>query len=294
MARQRNGLEETQFEQKDLHHKVSKQRKKVFDDGDAKGMFAYFKRMVDDNSKFFHTYRVDEEGVNHHGQTILFGCALVTHENVETFEWVFSNWLRCMDDKAPAGILTDQDAAIRKALKVFENITEHVVEDRVWYKPKNCSKEKPSKRNHRIQGYRKYVIREHTRVKVAYHDPSKTEEVCRFDKMMVKFGSLCSKSSVSKDTTDLVMQTLHLLEIQVDEKLSMMKITNGEGEVKGDKGTHVTPSTQRQESCSEVPKDPPMPKRPAHRTTDVRFPSCVEKSLQENSSIPTEISRRKH
>ncbi|XP_021765499.1 protein FAR1-RELATED SEQUENCE 4-like [Chenopodium quinoa] len=536
MARHRNWLEGMQFEQKDLHDEVSKERKRVFEEGDAKAMFSYFKRMVDDNLNFFHTYRVDEEGrlkdvlwvdarsrvayeefgdvvvfdstyltneyklpfcnfvgVNHHGQTILFGCALVTRENAETFEWVFSNWLRCMGDKEPIGILTDQDPAMRKALKVVmkgtthrwciwhiinkfgkklgkhvkyqelkealkhaiydsldceeyeerlyeeramwvpafvkhlfwagmrttqrvesihsffdgylsrhtllhefveryvealevrataekkaddnnaryvrkaysdfpaqlifqkiytdakfkevqrecsrslyvspiekglvsESIIEHVVEDRVWYKPKNCTKEKPSKRKRRykitfdcvskeascdckhfechdiicrhiikvyelndhyeipdkfiLRRWRKDVIRKHTRVKVAYHDPNKTDEVCRYDKMMVKFGSLSTKACVYKTTTDLVIQSLQLLEIQVDEKLSMINGSNAQGEGRGEKGTPVTPSTQRQGSCSEVPKDPPMPKRPAHRTTAVRFPSCVEKSTK--------------
>lgn len=32
-------------------------------------------------------------GVNHHGQMILLGCALVSLDDVETFEWVFSSWL---------------------------------------------------------------------------------------------------------------------------------------------------------------------------------------------------------
>ncbi|KMT17704.1 hypothetical protein BVRB_2g036490 [Beta vulgaris subsp. vulgaris] len=55
-------------------------------------------------------------GVNHHGQSILLGCALLSHENTETFEWLFSTWLSCMGGKAPVGILTDQCAAMRKAL----------------------------------------------------------------------------------------------------------------------------------------------------------------------------------
>ncbi|XP_057250644.1 protein FAR-RED IMPAIRED RESPONSE 1-like [Beta vulgaris subsp. vulgaris] len=55
--------------------------------------------------------------VNHHGQSILLGCALVSHEDAETYEWVFSTWLLCMGGKAPIGIFTDQDAAMRKALR---------------------------------------------------------------------------------------------------------------------------------------------------------------------------------
>ncbi|XP_010679375.1 protein FAR-RED IMPAIRED RESPONSE 1-like [Beta vulgaris subsp. vulgaris] len=53
-------------------------------------------------------------GVNHHGQSILLGCALLYHESTETFEWLFSTWLCCMSGKAPKGILTDQDAALTR------------------------------------------------------------------------------------------------------------------------------------------------------------------------------------
>ncbi|XP_056698172.1 protein FAR1-RELATED SEQUENCE 5-like [Spinacia oleracea] len=57
-------------------------------------------------------------GVNHHGQTILLGCALVSHEDAETFVWLFRSWLSCMGGKAPAAMMTDQDAAMRKAIRI--------------------------------------------------------------------------------------------------------------------------------------------------------------------------------
>ncbi|KAL2930332.1 Protein FAR-RED IMPAIRED RESPONSE 1 [Bienertia sinuspersici] len=56
-------------------------------------------------------------GVNHHGQTVLFGCALVSVEDADTFEWVFRQWLKCMGGRAPDGILTDQAAAMRQPIK---------------------------------------------------------------------------------------------------------------------------------------------------------------------------------
>ncbi|XP_057986683.1 protein FAR-RED IMPAIRED RESPONSE 1-like [Hevea brasiliensis] len=47
-------------------------------------------------------------GVNHHGQSILLGCALLSHEDVETFKCVLSTWLSAMVDIHPHAILTDQ------------------------------------------------------------------------------------------------------------------------------------------------------------------------------------------
>ncbi|XP_021761949.1 protein FAR-RED IMPAIRED RESPONSE 1-like isoform X2 [Chenopodium quinoa] len=55
-------------------------------------------------------------GVNHHGQSLLLGCALVSHEDCDTFSWIFRQWLACMNNRAPNAILTDQATAMRKPL----------------------------------------------------------------------------------------------------------------------------------------------------------------------------------
>jgi len=63
-------------------------------------------------------------GVNHHRQSILFGCALIRDEKVKSFIWVFRTWLEAMFDHHPISILTDQDPAMKEAIKiVFPNIT---------------------------------------------------------------------------------------------------------------------------------------------------------------------------
>ncbi|XP_021728386.1 protein FAR-RED IMPAIRED RESPONSE 1-like [Chenopodium quinoa] len=55
-------------------------------------------------------------GVNHHGQSILLGCALVSREDAETYTWVFRQWLASMGNRPPLAILTDQAASMRKGL----------------------------------------------------------------------------------------------------------------------------------------------------------------------------------
>ena len=35
-------------------------------------------------------------GVNHHNQSILLGCALLSHEHADSFKWFFSNWVEAM------------------------------------------------------------------------------------------------------------------------------------------------------------------------------------------------------
>ncbi|CAA3001999.1 Hypothetical predicted protein [Olea europaea subsp. europaea] len=57
-------------------------------------------------------------GVNHHGQSTLLGCGLVSNEDTNTFVWLFRTWLKCMNGKAPDGIITDQDRAMQNAIEI--------------------------------------------------------------------------------------------------------------------------------------------------------------------------------
>ncbi|KAL7127020.1 hypothetical protein ABFS83_14G226000 [Erythranthe nasuta] len=62
-------------------------------------------------------------GVNHHGQTILFGCALLLDESEATFVWLFKTFLAAMNDRAPVSLTTDKDRAIRAAVaQVFPEV----------------------------------------------------------------------------------------------------------------------------------------------------------------------------
>ncbi|XP_028121470.1 protein FAR1-RELATED SEQUENCE 6-like [Camellia sinensis] len=62
-------------------------------------------------------------GVNHHGQSTLLGCGLISHENIETFTWLFKSWLACISGCPPNAIITDQDKAMKKAIQiVFPNV----------------------------------------------------------------------------------------------------------------------------------------------------------------------------
>jgi len=64
-------------------------------------------------------------GVNHHGHSILLGCGLVSAEDTRSFVWIFELWLRCMYNKPPEGIVTDQCKAMLNAIReVFPN-TKH-------------------------------------------------------------------------------------------------------------------------------------------------------------------------
>ncbi|XP_020589558.1 protein FAR1-RELATED SEQUENCE 6-like [Phalaenopsis equestris] len=55
-------------------------------------------------------------GVNHHGQSVLLGCGLLSKETVETYVWFFKTWLTCMMDCHPNAIITDLCKPIQDAV----------------------------------------------------------------------------------------------------------------------------------------------------------------------------------
>jgi hypothetical protein len=69
-------------------------------------------------------------GVSPHGNTYLFACALIGNERAKSFKWVFTEFLAAMGSKHPQTIITDQDAAMKKAI---EDILPHTIHKSCLY-----------------------------------------------------------------------------------------------------------------------------------------------------------------
>nr|KAJ0217222.1 hypothetical protein LSAT_V11C300141690 [Lactuca sativa] len=119
------GYDNLPFSEIDCRSYIAKVRQLRLGQGDAEALRNYFVRMQKRSSNFFYVIDMDDEGhmqnfapfvgVNHHGQSILFGCGLLSREDTKTYVWLFKSWLECMNGRAPKAIITDQCRSMQGA-----------------------------------------------------------------------------------------------------------------------------------------------------------------------------------
>ncbi|XP_058763969.1 protein FAR1-RELATED SEQUENCE 5-like isoform X2 [Vicia villosa] len=75
-------------------------------------------------------------GYNHHGETTIFGCALISDEKTETYKWVLNAFSEAMFHKCPNVFVTDGDGAMREAIRVeFPNASHRLC---LWHLHQNA------------------------------------------------------------------------------------------------------------------------------------------------------------
>ncbi|XP_042974734.1 protein FAR1-RELATED SEQUENCE 5-like [Carya illinoinensis] len=97
-------------------------------DARSRSAYQYFGDVVTFDAKYLtNVYKmpfVPFSGVNHHHQTIMFGCALLVNETAESYIWLLRTWQEAMLGRAPSTIITDDDKAMAKAIaEVLPNTT---------------------------------------------------------------------------------------------------------------------------------------------------------------------------
>ncbi|KAF3672874.1 hypothetical protein FXO38_05904 [Capsicum annuum] len=65
---------------------------------------------------FWHMSFASFISINHHNQSILMGCGLLTSKDIETYAFIFRTWLTPMGEIPPTAILTDQCKSIKVAI----------------------------------------------------------------------------------------------------------------------------------------------------------------------------------
>ena len=50
---------------------------------------------------------VPSVGVNHHYRTVIFGCGIISHENIESYVWLLKTFTETNDQKHLVSVITD-------------------------------------------------------------------------------------------------------------------------------------------------------------------------------------------
>ncbi|XP_021800758.1 protein FAR1-RELATED SEQUENCE 5-like [Prunus avium] len=124
LSRQAGGRQNLGFILVDYKNYLRSKRTREMRVGDTGGLMMVDYDYFGDVVCFDTTYRKNKDerpfamfvGVNNHRQTVVFGAALLYAETTDTFIWLFDTFVKAMSGKKPISILTDQDAAMAKAL----------------------------------------------------------------------------------------------------------------------------------------------------------------------------------
>lgn len=77
-------------------------------------------------------------GVSNHFTTTKFGCALLSKETEETYNWVLETFMEGVDGKRPISVVTDGDLAMRKAISnIFPDARHRLC---TWHLERNAAK----------------------------------------------------------------------------------------------------------------------------------------------------------
>ncbi|KAL9690316.1 hypothetical protein QQ045_010713 [Rhodiola kirilowii] len=77
-------------------------------------------------SNKYETPLVTFVGLNHHGQSVLLGCGLVSGETTESYVWIFKTWAACMIGHTPQTIISDRCLCLQTAIaEVFPRSHHH-------------------------------------------------------------------------------------------------------------------------------------------------------------------------
>ncbi|XP_062158783.1 protein FAR1-RELATED SEQUENCE 5-like [Alnus glutinosa] len=119
-------------------------------DARSQAAYQYFGDVTFDATYLTNCYKmpfVPFTGVNHHHQSVMFGCALLVNETVESYAWLLKSWLEAMLGCAPSTIITDDDNAMAKAIAEFETewseiVGKHELVENDWLKKLYIRREK--------------------------------------------------------------------------------------------------------------------------------------------------------
>ncbi|KAL2896205.1 Protein FAR1-RELATED SEQUENCE 9 [Bienertia sinuspersici] len=261
LARERNGLQEMAINGRDIRNELYREKKLKLKDGDAKAMLELVPGKGDVGPDIHKTF-VLGRNVNHStrrdtqhwlslqrciaeqwrreprrkSNMMLIRCYTdmkfkeIQRECSRIMSYTFANKVWCLNKETKKEYLTQHKRNYRVRFDMISKLAEcecslfnhsGIICSHMIKLYDILGEEVPD--IYILRRWTKDISRKNTRVKVAYHDPSKTEHVVSYDEMQLVFESIFSKALVFKDTKHLVLEFLELLDIRVDEKRVMIE-----------------------------------------------------------------------
>ncbi|XP_059659228.1 protein FAR1-RELATED SEQUENCE 5-like [Cornus florida] len=131
-SRQVEGRETIGYTKVDVQNYIRTRRQNELECGAAGWLMNYFQTQSWEDPSFFHAVQLDKDTmitnifwadskmISDYGYfgdvACVFGAAFIYDEMANSFAWLFNTFLNAMSRKVPRTILTDQDAAMAKAL----------------------------------------------------------------------------------------------------------------------------------------------------------------------------------
>ncbi|XP_014751141.1 protein FAR1-RELATED SEQUENCE 5-like [Brachypodium distachyon] len=75
--------------------------------------------VVFDSTYRTNKYNLPFVGLNHHRNTVVFGCGIISHETSKSYEWMLRTFSAAMAQKHPISVITDGDLAMQRAIKEY-------------------------------------------------------------------------------------------------------------------------------------------------------------------------------
>ncbi|PKA64412.1 Protein FAR1-like sequence 6 [Apostasia shenzhenica] len=157
-------------------------RNVLWADARSRAAYQYFGDVVTfDTSYIEHKHKIPLVlfiGANHHGQSILLGCGLISEQVVENYTWLLRTWLTCVQGCAPSALITDESKVVKDAVsEVFPNTRHRIC---LWRMINNVKG--------KLKEFREYKSIKRTLIKVVFDSSQVDEFEENWSKLIKGFG----------------------------------------------------------------------------------------------------------
>ncbi|KAK9989591.1 hypothetical protein SO802_029830 [Lithocarpus litseifolius] len=168
LSMQAGGRENLGYMDVDYKNHVHNERRMALRKGDGPAMMEYFHKMQLADPSYFYSIQVDDD-------------ALLYDETIESFKWLFENFLTALSGKQPRTILTDQSAAMAKAItEAFPKSNHRLC---LWHIYQNAAKNL-----HHVFHSSKHFVNDFSDCLYEYEDEDEDEWLVSWDYMLKEYG----------------------------------------------------------------------------------------------------------